>query len=184
MTQKTIKISMLISTALFFILTACSNAGNIPPTVEPSRAQPSEAAPSASENIVTKPAPSNTSEGDSPEAGPLSLTVGSHSFTVSLEDNEAARAFVELLPLTLDMSELNGNEKYYYMDTSLPTNAENPGRINAGDLMLYGDNCLVLFFDSFSTAYSYTRLGSVDDADALTSVLDSGTVTVTFELSK
>lgn len=108
------------------------------------------------------------------------LTIGDKTFSALLEDSETTRAFLELLPLTLEMSELNGNEKFYYMDDTLPTNAENPGQINAGDLMLYGNNCLVLFFDTFSTSYSYTRLGSVTDASGLVDALDSGTVTITF----
>lgn len=37
------------------------------------------------------------------------------------------------------MSDLNGNEKYYYLDENLPTNSENIGHINAGDIMLYGE---------------------------------------------
>jgi len=64
----------------------------------------------------------------------ITLTVGDQSFSATLSDNETARQFAELLPLTLDMSELNGNEKYFYMDHRLPTDSQRPGQINAGDL--------------------------------------------------
>jgi hypothetical protein len=40
------------------------------------------------------------------------LSVGERRFAITLADNAAARAFAELLPLTLDMAELNGNEKH------------------------------------------------------------------------
>lgn len=77
---------------------------------------------------------------------------------------------------------MNGNEKYYYLPDNLPTSSSNPGRIQTGDLMLYGSSCVVLFYESFSTSYSYTRLGRVDNPSGLASALGSGSVTVSFEL--
>ena len=86
--------------------------------------------------------------------------------------------------MTVNMPDLNRNEKYYYLSGSLPTAASNPGTIRTGDLMLYGSNCVVLFYESFSTSYSYTRLGRVNNSSGLASALGSGSVTVTFELQK
>ena len=45
----------------------------------------------------------------------IKITVGDDIFTATLADNQTAEAFAEMLPLTLDMSEMNGNEKYYYI---------------------------------------------------------------------
>jgi len=110
----------------------------------------------------------------------IQITAGGQTFSAVLYNNNTVQEFLGLLPLTLDMSELNGNEKYYYFDGSLPTDSENVGYINTGDIMLYGSDCLVLFYDSFSTPYSYTRLGYVNDPDGLADALGSGDVTVTF----
>ena len=112
----------------------------------------------------------------------MRITMGEYQFTVALEDNAAAAALKECLPLTLDMSELNGNEKYNYLPFRLPTNASNPGQIHAGDLMLYGSDCLVLFYKSFSTGYSYTPIGRIDDPDGLADAVGRGGVQVTFIL--
>jgi hypothetical protein len=113
--------------------------------------------------------------------GKIKITVNSQTFMATLFDNNSAKAFREMLPITLNMTELNGNEKYYDLPKNLPTNSSNPGTIKNGDLMLYGSKTLVLFYKTFSTSYSYTKLGSIDDVTGLASVLGSGDVTVTFE---
>lgn len=112
----------------------------------------------------------------------ITITVSGQTFSAALLDNETARQLAEQLPLTLNMSELNGNEKYFYMDRELPTDTYQPGQISAGDLMLYGNNCLVLFYESFSSGYSYTHLGRVDDPAGLAEALGAGSVEVTFSV--
>lgn len=111
----------------------------------------------------------------------IEITVQDRTFSAALYENETAEKFVEMLPLTLDMSELNGNEKYFYLSGVLPTNSKCPNKINSGDIMLYGSSCLVLFYDSFSTSYSYTPIGHIDDTDGLAKTLGKGGVTVTFK---
>jgi hypothetical protein len=111
--------------------------------------------------------------------GKIKITVNSQIFTATLLDNNSAKAFKEMLPLTINMTELHGNEKYYDLPKSLPTNSSNPGTIKNGDLMLYGSKTLVLFYKTFSTSYRYTKLGSIDDVTGLASALGSGNVTVT-----
>lgn len=110
----------------------------------------------------------------------LRIEVGGQIFTATLLDNPTTRALLENLPVTVSMSELNGNEKYYYLPDSLPTDSQRPGSIRAGDLMLYGSDCLVLFYESFSSGYSYTRLGSIDDPSGLAAAVGRGSVDITF----
>ncbi|NMM94409.1 cyclophilin-like fold protein [Bifidobacterium oedipodis] len=110
----------------------------------------------------------------------ITITVNGQSFTATLADTETARAFAERLPMTLTMDEMNGNEKYHYLDESLPSNSSNPGTIHTGDLMLYGSDCVVLFYKTFQTSYSYTRIGSIDNPDALAQAVGRGNASVTF----
>ena len=82
---------------------------------------------------------------------------------INLEENSTTSALVKLLPLDITMNDLNKNEKYAYLDESLPTNTYSPKHIEAGDVMLFGDNCLVVFYKSFDTSYSYTKIGHIDN---------------------
>jgi len=124
--------------------------------------------------------PIETEEGVMPQ---LKIEAGGQVFNATLLDNPTTRALLERLPMTISMGELNGNEKYYYLPDSLPTNSQKPGNIHAGDLMLYGSDCLVLFYESFSSGYSYTQLGSIDDPSGLAAALGRGSVNVTFQVS-
>jgi hypothetical protein len=117
-----------------------------------------------------------------PKTTKMKITIGSASFTATLYDNAAANAFKALLPLSIDMAELNGNEKYFYLPNKLPVDAAIGGNIQVGDLMLYGNNCLVLFYEKFNTSYAYTKLGKVDDVDGLAIALGGDNVMVKFEL--
>ena len=112
----------------------------------------------------------------------MKITIGAAVFTATLNNNATTTAFKAMLPLTINMSELNGNEKFYYFSTTLPTNASSGGNIQVGDLMLYGNNCLVLFYEGLNTSYSYTRLGRIDNTSELVAALGAGSVTVKFEI--
>lgn len=109
----------------------------------------------------------------------IKISVNGKTLTATLDDNPTARAFAEKLPLEAEMQELNGNEKYVYLDADLPSKAERVGQIHAGDLMLFGSNCVVIFYADFATSYTYTRLGKIDAAD-LAATLGTGNVHVTF----
>ncbi len=110
----------------------------------------------------------------------ITLTIGGQSFTATMEQNSTAEAFRALLPLTLEMQELNGNEKYHYLSQSLPTNRTHVDTIHAGDIMLYGDNCVVVFYETFTTTYQYTLISHITSPEGLKEALGSGTTKVLF----
>lgn len=105
------------------------------------------------------------------------LQIDETTVPIRFADNETAKALQKRLPLTMQMKELNGNEKYHYFPFSLPTNPKYVGTVQAGDLMLYGSDCLVLFYESFQTDIQYTRIGWVEP-NRLSELLSADTVRV------
>ena len=108
------------------------------------------------------------------------MTVNGHRFEVTLEDHATTRAFASQLPLTLQMEELNGNEKHGQLSGTLPTDEKRRGIIHNGDLMLYGSKTLVVFYQTFTSSYSYTRLGKVNHPEKLAVILGNGDVEIRF----
>lgn len=155
-----------------------SSEGNPLAGSQPTSAEMSETSGAIT---VSEPQPESEQSTDKEDhALNIEITVNGYTFLAELYDNDTAKALMERLPLALDMSELNGNEKYCYLSDSLPTNSSRPSGIHTGDIMLYGSDCLVIFYESFSTSYSYTPIGKINDPDRLAAALGSGSVQVTF----
>ena len=114
----------------------------------------------------------------------INIKIGSKTFDAVLYDNKTAVDLQNKFPLKVRMSELNGNEKYKYLNFNLPTNEEKVKRIKAGDIMLYGDDCLVIFYKSFNTSYNYTKVGRITDIEGLKKAVGEGNVTVKFSKEK
>lgn len=110
----------------------------------------------------------------------ITATLNGQDFDIELADNDTARAFVDMLPLSSTMSELNGNEKYLRVDETLPSDPSNPGTIEAGDVMLYQDDCIVVFYKAHPTSYAYMRIGKIADTAGLAAAVGSGSVEATF----
>lgn len=116
-------------------------------------------------------------ESENNEVKEIKVIINNQEYNATIEDNETATYFINKRPQEFKMSELNGNEKYIYMDYQLPTNSFNPKTIEAGDIMLYGNNCLVVFYKSFTTSYSYTKIGHIDNLPDL----GNDNITIKFE---
>lgn len=130
------------------------------------------------------PLPENTESNETQEetAMQMNVNVNGSDFTATLEQNTAVDSLVEMLrdgPLTLELSDYAGFEKVGPLGTSLPTSNQQT-TTQAGDIVLYQGNQIVMFYGSNS--WSYTRLGHIDDLTGWEEALGSGDVTVTFSL--
>lgn len=112
------------------------------------------------------------------------MKIGDEPVAVAWEDNESARGLKELLreqPLSIQMSMYGGFEQVGSLGTSL-TREDERTTTQAGDIVLYSGNQIVVFYGSNS--WAYTRLGRITDKSAgeLEELLGNGDVTITLEL--
>ena len=114
----------------------------------------------------------------------LQMTIGGTAVNVKWEENESVEALKALCKdgsLTIQMSMYGGFEQVGRIGRSLPR-ADVQTTTEAGDVVLYSGNQLVIFYGSNS--WAYTRLGHVTDktAQEMSELLGSGDVTVIIEL--
>ena len=146
--KKELKISIpILIVIIISVIVTTIIMNNKEPVIDPNLTQ------EASQQKVNEENPMNE----------IFVNLNGQKLKINLEDNSTTSALIKLLPLSLSMNDLNDNEKYAYLDESLPTNTFSPKHIESGDVMLYGDNCLVIFYKSFSTNYDYTKIGHIDN---------------------
>lgn len=130
----------------------------------------------------TEKAPKQETQGDETTMEEYEMIINGISFDLTLYDNATTQAWKEQLPTTITMDEMHGNEKFHYLEQSLPTQSEMVRTIESGDVMLFGSDCLVLFYESFATSYSYTRLGKIADTKAFREAINQGSLEVTIQV--
>jgi hypothetical protein len=154
------KLSILLFIALTIILTSCSN--KLDSNDYKTTTKSAETTIRITEDDDSDSEPPTVTEEDTLEQE-TKITIENKSYNLILEDNNTAKEFAKALPIFQEFTELNGNEKYCYLENPLPTNAESIGKINKGDVMLFGDDCLVIFYKTFNTPYSYTKIGHIEN---------------------
>lgn len=195
---------LLLGLTIIFALAACSPTNNGPSTgttaesdtgsrldvplsgSEPAKAtkQPTEA---PKENTVMENTGSKKEYNATEEniVIPIHIIVDDSTFTATLYNNETTQALVAEFPMTIQMNELSGLEKFNDLSEDLPAaSTERPATIHAGDIMCWSGNTLVLFYQTFSNSHNYVPLGSVDDPSNLAAKLGSGNVQVTWSLAE
>lgn len=114
----------------------------------------------------------------------ITLTVENCTATATLADNAATRALLSMLdegPVTISMSDYGGFEKVGPLPQALPS-SDSYITTSAGDIMLYDDDNIVIFYGSNS--WSYTPLGRIDGATAtnVKNFLGTGSIKLTLSL--
>ena len=153
-----------------------SQAASVP---EPE--QFSEAAPAEGED--TMPGQPKDKPAEKEEAQTMRMKIGETDVEVAWEDNESVDALKELARdgLSIQMSMYGGFEQVGPIGRSLPRE-DSQTTTQAGDIVLYSGNQLVVCYGS--NAWAYTRLGRIADKSAseLSELLGSGNVSITLNL--
>ena len=111
----------------------------------------------------------------------LQLLIEDTAVAVDWEENEsvaALRRLCEDAPLTIKLSMYGGLDQVGPIGTSLP-HSDVQTTTQAGDIVLYAGNQIVVFYGS--NAWAYTRLGRITDqsAEDLAELLGRGDVRIT-----
>ncbi len=183
---------LLCMAAIILFLSGCTDSSlsktNLQTKNESSslgdEASPASANDADSSNTqqVNVPQPDTNSDTEENMVKKMTLQIGNSSFTATLENNPAVDAFVEMMndsPIIIQMNDYSGFEKVGSLGTSLPAD-DKQTTTHAGDIVLYNGNQIVIFYGS--NAWSYTRLGKIDDLSGWEDALGSGDITVTFSL--
>ena len=114
------------------------------------------------------------------------ITIGNQTLPVTLVKNNATEALMAALaanPITYEADDYGGFEKVGALGMSLPTNNQQL-TTQAGDVILYSGNQIVLFYGSNS--WSYTRLGRIEyeSLEQLKSFLKAGESNISVTLSQ
>ncbi len=98
------------------------------------------------------------------EENVMKININNEEYVINVENETLMEELFNSLPQTFTMTELNGNEKYYYLNSNMKNaNSEAVGQVQKGDVMLFGSDCLVIFYDSFETEFRYTKIGHIDN---------------------
>ena len=183
-TMKKAIIVLLVFLFAFFGI-GCGKAAEQPAqTQEPAaavEAEPAAVASSVPENEIEEKI-SETGETEMEKT--LRLFLNDTEVTVDWEENESVEALRSLVlaePLAVQMSMYGGFEQVGSLGTSLPRN-DAQTTTQAGDIVLYAGNQIVVFYGSNS--WAYTRLGRITDvpAEGMADLLANGDVVVTLSL--
>lgn len=181
--------ALLIVTAMMLTAFGCSNQ-DVEETTDTSENVQTEEPDTLNqdENLTdneNENAPEEVTENESEkeQENKMVLKINNEEVLVEWEDNESVEALKKICSeeaLTIQLSMYGGNEQVGSIGQSLPRNDINI-TTDAGDIVLYSGNQIVLFYGSNS--WAYTRLGHIIDKSAsdMTKLLGNGDVTITIQ---
>ena len=172
-------LSLILIITMAALCIGCGSARSLAATA-PGPEQPPAAAPKEKAPESAQPQDSKT---ESEETEAMRMKIGETAVEVAWEDNESVAALKELARdgLRIEMSMYGGFEQVGPIGRSLPREDQQT-TTQAGDIVLYSGNQLVVFYGSNS--WAYTRLGRITDKSAseLGELLGNGDVMITFTL--
>jgi rhodanese-related sulfurtransferase len=107
----------------------------------------------------------------------IKMLIGDTEVPVTWEENASVDELRALLPLTIEMSMYGGFEQVGPIGQSI-TSDDQQITTDSGDVVLYSDDQIVVFYGS--NTWAYTRLGHIDlSQKEMADLLGNGNVTIT-----
>lgn len=115
----------------------------------------------------------------------VKITIGDKVFPAMFYNNESAKEIIEQMPFSLNMQDYLAQEKVTVLPFDIvDVSTESPNTIHSGELYLWSGNSLVLFYTTFTNAYSYVPIGYIEDITGLAEALGSGGVQIAFAINE
>lgn len=171
--------AVVAAVVLLCALSGCSGSADRTPDSQPvQEVATSEELDVNSTATVEESANANAAE---KEDATMIMSIAGTDVTVEWEDNAAVsdlRALVADTPLTVDLSMYGGFEQVGSLGTSL-TADDVQTTTEAGDIVLYAGDQIVVFYGS--NTWAYTRLGHITSqtAEGMADLLGNGDVSIT-----
>ena len=170
------KLLTLLLAIMLITLTSCGKSNDSP--TQPTTDEPSTTITTPSDDNPT----TTTEEEDETANMTLTLKIGNTLVDVFWLDNDSVKALKQLAKngLSINLEMYGDMEQFGSLGSTLPSSDTNL-TANAGDIMLYQSNKIVLFYGS--NTYSYTKLGHINlSKSELTELLGEENVTITIGL--
>lgn len=163
----------ILACCIFF---GCNDSPNDSAPLKNEKDEQSEVLPSV---------PAEKEPPEQKEIAKMYLTINGNKIEVTLADNSSVDALVEILKrgnINYTANDYGGFEKVGSLGRTLPAN-DSRITTQAGDVILYSGNQIVLFYGSNS--WSYTRLGRINGytVSQLKTLLDAGNGSVQVTIS-
>ena len=99
----------------------------------------------------------------------MTLNFGGKAYTAISTSTKTTKSFIESLPVTIQMTDVDGNEKYGCMYYKIATESPKTNVVTKGDVLLFGESCVIVAYKDFKSSSKYTKLGHIDNVDDLPS---------------
>lgn len=96
------------------------------------------------------------------DLGTIKVSINGKTYDAKVESNNTAKEFLDILPLSLSMTDSEGNRKYSYMYSGLNTNTLKIKDMQAGDIALSGSSTVVVFYKSTKSSGKFIKIGHID----------------------
>lgn len=99
------------------------------------------------------------------------IKMGDAEYEAAFNSSEAARELFELFPLSVEMKEWAGNSEFYSgLGKTLSMDAPKVFAFKAGDIALYNERSLVIFYAETSNTANYVKVGEIKTPNSIRSL--------------
>ena len=117
-------------------------------------------------NVLKNREEVNQNEADNVgELADISIKMGTKSYKAKSTSTKTTQSFLESLPVTIQMNDVDGNQKYGCMYYKIANESAKTNKVKKGDVLLSGESCVISAYEDFKTINKYVVLGHIDNFD-------------------